>query len=378
MYALLYFLVVLQLVSAKKIHDLLNKEEWEEQKTIWPGMGARQDSLRVMGEKAPAPYKPTYTTSEELGGECKFEDFKIQAPPISSTLFSNVYKAVHEPTGTAVIVKEATKIVMQVAPHVVHTEEMLQHDLKHENIAKVYCSMMPTPEVAYLVLPYYEEGDLENALVSPSLNRERAMSYLRQLLGVVHFLHANGIGHFDIKPSNLVLANGGETIKLLDFGIAAYSSGDDQEGMRGTPGYMAPEVLKGKFGRAADYYAVAATTYALFTKGRMPWMVKDLKELEKLAKEYLEKGLTFPSTGYRPADHLIKELSEYDPKKRWVNGYENYDALLVELSRSYSPMMVISIVVVVILVASGAAALLWLVIRRNRNSKVVSSESQKA
>lgn len=376
MHALYLILIALHLVSAKKARPLFSKEEWDEQKTIWPGLAARESSLRVMGGDTPTPYKPTYTSSEALGGECNIEDFEMDSAPISTTFFSSVYKAVHKPSGKAVVIKVAAEGVLEFRPSTVHIEEMLQHDLKHKNIGEVYCAMMPTPKLAYLVLPYFEEGNLQSALSLPSMNQARAMDYTLQLLDVVHFLHSKGIGHFDIKPSNILLTDGGKTIKLIDFGLAAYSNGEDQVEVRGTPGYMAPEIFKGRFGRAADYYAIARTVYALFMKDAQPWVALTIEALMKLNKEFLEKGLAFPSTSHYPADYLIKQLAVYDPKQRWSNGYENYDALLAALSSKFSPMMYIFMAVAAIVVL-GAAVFIWMMLRKNSNQKVAADDSQK-
>jgi len=82
-------------------------------------------------------------------------------------------------------------------------------------------------------------------------------------------LHAVGVIHGDLKPTNLLVLPGpapGDRpvgVRLLDFGLAAVL-GRDEKGHRGTPGYAAPEVVRGgRVSPAADLYGFGATLYAL-------------------------------------------------------------------------------------------------------------------
>jgi len=78
-------------------------------------------------------------------------------------------------------------------------------------------------------------------------------------------LHAAGRFHGDLKPSNILA--GGPRAVLVDFGFM----GRDRElpggRKRGTPGYLAPEVLHGRaaYGRASDAYALGATLYRVLS-----------------------------------------------------------------------------------------------------------------
>ncbi|MFI6322610.1 serine/threonine-protein kinase [Nonomuraea sp. NPDC050556] len=94
-------------------------------------------------------------------------------------------------------------------------------------------------------------------------------------LGVLDALeaaHARGILHRDVKPGNVMITDAGEVI-LTDFGIAAHwsdrpgaatAAAASQEGrITGSPGYIAPEHLRGEpAGPAADLWSLAAALYA--------------------------------------------------------------------------------------------------------------------
>ncbi len=71
-----------------------------------------------------------------------------------------------------------------------------------------------------------------------------AVDILRGCLSGLSPLHHNGIVHCDLKPSNIMVKNTG-TKKIIDIDSSCVPDGDAPR-LRGTPYYMAPEVLKGK------------------------------------------------------------------------------------------------------------------------------------
>ncbi|KAL0179808.1 hypothetical protein M9458_025250, partial [Cirrhinus mrigala] len=96
----------------------------------------------------------------------------------------------------------------------------------------------------------------------------RAWTYLCDMLSALDHLHANGFAHLDIKPANIFITKSGR-LKLGDFGLLIKLPTDARkqvmEGKRemkteevdlqeGDPRYMAPELLRGEYGTAADIF----------------------------------------------------------------------------------------------------------------------------
>ncbi|KDO29944.1 serine/threonine protein kinase [Saprolegnia parasitica CBS 223.65] len=68
----------------------------------------------------------------------------------------------------------------------------------------------------HLVLEHCADG----SLVNKTLSAQQLLSLFTQLLDAICFLHAHGIAHGDIAPSNVLLCHGQATYKLCDFGSA--------------------------------------------------------------------------------------------------------------------------------------------------------------
>jgi hypothetical protein len=130
-----------------------------------------------------------------------------------------------------------------------------------------------TSDPPYIVTRYVSGRTLEEVvsesgpLTGPPL--ARLASGLALALAAVH---AAGVVHRDLKPGNVMLANGEPVV--IDFGIAQVpdSTRLTQTGMfMGTPGYLAPEVIEGKqSGPASDVHSWGATV-AFAATGRPPF-----------------------------------------------------------------------------------------------------------
>src|SRR5881398_400198 len=112
----------------------------------------------------------------------------------------------------------------------------------------------------YLVIPYYSGGSLAQRLRGLGrLGVDETLDLAGQIGKGLDVLHARGIVHRDVKPSN-VLLDGAGTAALTDFGLAR---GDDSTQLTrdgqlvGTAHYLAPELIEGRpASPASDVYAL--------------------------------------------------------------------------------------------------------------------------
>ncbi|XP_040829422.1 membrane-associated tyrosine- and threonine-specific cdc2-inhibitory kinase isoform X2 [Ochotona curzoniae] len=103
-----------------------------------------------------------------------------------------------------------------------------------------------------------------------SLPEAQVWGYLRDTLLALAHLHSQGLVHLDVKPANIFLGPRGRC-KLGDFGLlvelGAIGAGEAQEG---DPRYMAPELLQGSCGTAADIFSLGLTVLEVACNMELP------------------------------------------------------------------------------------------------------------
>ena len=149
--------------------------------------------------------------------------------------------------------------------------ESLQH-VRSSNVAEIL-DADPWGDVPYVVTRFVPGHSLhatvEHEGTLPADDLEHAA---RGLLRAVRDVHAVGVLHRDIKPTNVVME--GRSPILIDFGLARLAEDPRLTAtgwLMGTPGYLAPEVLFGAAATAAtDVHGWAATLVYAAT-GRSPY-----------------------------------------------------------------------------------------------------------
>lgn len=136
---------------------------------------------------------------------------------------------------------------------------------------------------------------------------------------VLATLHRRGLVHGDFKPDNVIVEPGGR-VRLLDFGLAR-SLGDLETGNqrtgrgRGTPVYMAPELLDGQASTpASDQWAWAVSLFEALC-GRRPFSGQDLQTLQRSAQR---ARLRWPGVGVRRrVRRVVGRALQPMPSRRW-------------------------------------------------------------
>ncbi|KAG1448792.1 hypothetical protein G6F56_008844 [Rhizopus delemar] len=140
----------------------------------------------------------------------------------------------------------------------------------------------------HVVMEYGPEGDLFAAITERDLytgNHPMIRKVFLQLLDAVSYCHENGVYHRDLKTENILVFDGGNTVKLADFGLATTNTVSQEFGC-GSTFYFSPE-CKGDLLRGLNHigYATAPNdVWALgvilinLSTGRNPWKQASLQD----------------------------------------------------------------------------------------------------
>ena len=141
--------------------------------------------------------------------------------------------------------------------------------LRHEHCLRAYTLSRDASHV-YIAYEYVPGRTLREALRAGELNDRDALEAAAQICEGLAHAHDRGIVHRDVKPSNVLLAEGdGIDVRLLDFGLALVQEAETLTHVGDVPGtlaYISPERLRGdQGGPAADVWSVAVLLWEALT-----------------------------------------------------------------------------------------------------------------
>ncbi|KAF8566488.1 hypothetical protein P879_07055 [Paragonimus westermani] len=202
------------------------------------------------------------------------------------------------------------------APDVIRSECMrevsiLRRVYGHPNVIELH-DVFEGDAYIFLVFEVCQGGELFDYLThNVTLSEKRTRSLMRQLFDAIAFIHSKNIVHRDLKPENILL-DGDLNLKLTDFGLAVFT--DDVEELRetrGTPGYLAPEVLmvgyyedQPPYGQPVDMWACGVIMYTLLVGCPPFWNRKE----HLMLRQIMEGRYSFPSPEWDDISETAKDL----------------------------------------------------------------------
>jgi len=200
-----------------------------------------------------------------------------------------------------------------------------------QGIAPVYDSGFTSTGQPYLLMPYYENGSLQDRIeLSGPLSPADVQRLGIEIADAVHTAHDNGVLHRDLKPANILITRSGRA-DVADFGIAQIldDSGGRSQAITMTPLYTAPEIFDGAQPSAiADVYSLGALLYALLN-GRPAHSDSNanasvLSLMMKIKDQPLPELPDHVPTGLAA---VVAKAMHKDPRKRYHSAQEMATAL---------------------------------------------------
>ncbi|TKY57774.1 Mitogen-activated protein kinase kinase kinase YODA [Spatholobus suberectus] len=229
--------------------------------------------------------------------------------------FGSVFHATNLETGASCAMKEVNLIPDD--PTSAECMKQLEQEIKilgqlhHPNIVQYYGSEIVGNHL-YIYMEYVHPGSIRKFMREHcgAMTESVVRNFTRHILSGLAYLHSNKTIHRDIKGANLLVNESG-IVKLADFGLAKILMGNSYDlSLKGSPYWMAPEVVKGVKNEsnpdvvmAIDIWSLGCTIIEMLT-GKAPWseiegpsaMFKVLQEsppipenLSSVGKDFLQQ-----------------------------------------------------------------------------------------
>lgn len=253
----------------------------------------------------------------------KFSQCYMLARELGSGAFSVVKLAVNLETSEKAAVKVIPKKKLSDEDYQsLLTEIEILSSLHHPHIIQLY-ETFDEGEDFFIVTELVEGGELFDRIVSKAHYTEKeARDLIKLVLETMAYIHGQGIVHRDLKPENLLLCSETDdsNLKIADFGFAKRIKDLlPKETACGTPGYVAPEILRGdKYGAEVDIWSLGVICYVLLA-GYPPFYDEDQKRLFRKIKEgRYHFHEDYWSNTSPEAINMIQMMLCVDQSKRWT------------------------------------------------------------
>ncbi|CAJ2633971.1 unnamed protein product [Trifolium pratense] len=265
----------------------------------------RPDTDTILGKQF-EDVRKIYTLGEELGrGKCGVTYLCTE----NSTGLKYACKSISKRKFVSKAEKEEIKKEIQIMQHMSGKPNIVEFKGAYEDKKSVH-----------VVMELCVGGQLFDRIIAKGKYSERdAASICRQIVNIVHICHFKGVMHRDLKPENLLLSSEDDkaTIIATDFGLSVFiEEGKVYTDIVGSAYYVAPEVLRQKYGKEIDIWSAGVILYILLC-GVPPFWAETEKEIFDVI---LQGHIDFESHPWpiisNSAKDLIRTMLTQDPKKR--------------------------------------------------------------
>ncbi|CAI8586872.1 unnamed protein product [Vicia faba] len=197
--------------------------------------------------------------------------------------------------------------------------QLMQHMSGQPNIVEFKGAYEDRNHV-HVVMELCAGGELFDRIIAKGHYSERAASSIcRQIVNVVHICHFMGVMHRDLKPENFLLSSKDDKaiIKVTDFGLSVFiEEGKIYQDIVGSAYYVAPEVLRRRYGKEVDIWSTGVILYILLCGVPPFWAETEKGIFEAILQGHIDfECRPWPSISNSAKD-LVRRMLIQDPKKR--------------------------------------------------------------
>ncbi|KAJ7958117.1 mitogen-activated protein kinase kinase kinase YODA-like [Quillaja saponaria] len=239
--------------------------------------------------------------------------------------FGSVYMATNLETGASCAMKEVDLIPDD--PKSAECIKQLEQEIKvlrqldHPNIVRYYGSQI-VDDHFYIYLEYVYPGSINKFIRDHcgAITESVVRNFTRHIVSGLAYLHSTKTIHRDIKGANLLVDASG-TVKLADFGMAKHLTGLSYDlSLKGSPYWMAPEVMKAAIKKdadpnlalAVDIWSLGCTIIEMLT-GKPPW--SEFEGPQAMFK-VLHRSPPIPETLSSDGKDFLQQCFQRDPADR--------------------------------------------------------------
>jgi calcium-dependent protein kinase len=250
------------------------------------------------------------------------EFYDVDKKKMGEGSYGAVSKCTNKSTGVVRAVKSISKAQMKNLDRF-KQEIAIMKMMDHPNIIKLYETFEDHRNI-YLIMEICSGGELFDRIIETGHFTEvQAAIVMQQILRGIFYMHEIQLTHRDLKPENFLFQTKDPiekcTLKIIDFGLSCkFSDGQVLTTKAGTPYYVAPQVLAGKYDQSADLWSCGVIMYVLLC-GYPPFYGET--DADVLTKVRLG-NFTFNAADWKnvseDAKNLIRMLLKMNPRDRYT------------------------------------------------------------
>jgi len=243
--------------------------------------------------------------------------YKFERNRVGEGSYGSVYIGKHLASGKQHAVKCINKLSTANTARL-KRELLILKRLDHPSIVRIY-GIYEAFDNIYIACEMCKGGEVFDQIVARGgFGEAETMLIMKQILSALAYIHARKIMHRDIKPENLLLKSADDLrVTLIDWGFAVkYDPKVKNSSIVGTPYYISPEVLAGKYAMECDVWSAGVLMYILLCASPPFNGANNEKILASVRAAQFSFNKSVWNNVSALAKNLISKMLTFDPEKR--------------------------------------------------------------